>query len=189
MGLRKLSRMARSSQQKMSHAQQGCCRRAGDRHRDAHVTTITVWRFDAMAWEQIEKVVNVNLVGGLSLIHAAYPLLKATPGSLCFSTASGSAIFGTANMAVYSATKHAIKGLTEALAVEFAADGVRAADVLPGIIDTGMLDAATKVMLPTEGMWRPLPAEGRHLAPLASSRSRRPTRGEQPDPGKPDDQR
>lgn len=116
-------------------------------------------RFDAMAWEQIEKVVGVNLVGGLSLIHAAYPLLRATPGSLCFSTASGSAIFGTANMAVYSATKHAIKGLTEALAVEFAADGVRAADVLPGIIDTGMLDAATKAMLPSEGMWRPMPAE------------------------------
>lgn len=116
-------------------------------------------RFDAMAWEAIEKVVHVNLLGGLSLIHTAYPLLKATEGSLCFSTASGSAIFGTANMAVYSATKHAIKGLTEALAVEFAADGVRAADVLPGIIDTGMLDPAVKAKLPSEGMWRPMPAE------------------------------
>ncbi len=115
--------------------------------------------FANMGWEQIEQVVSVNLLGGLSLIHAAYPLLKGTPGSLCFSTASGSAIFGVANMAVYSATKHAIKGLTEALAVEFAPDGVRAADVLPGIIDTGMLDPAQKAKLPVTGMWRPIPAD------------------------------
>ena len=96
-------------------------------------------RFDEMPWERVTAVVGVNLVGTLSLIHAALPLLKTTPGSLCLATASASAIFGTANMAVYSATKHAIKGFTEALAVELAPTEVRAADVLPGIIDTGML--------------------------------------------------
>ena len=57
-----------------------------------------------------------------------------------------------------SATKHAIKGLTEALAAEFAPQGVRAADVLPGIIDTGMLAPETKAMLPADGPLRPLPA-------------------------------
>ena len=45
-------------------------------------------------------------------------------------------MFCTAGLAVYSATKHAIKGLTEALAVEFKAYGVRVADVLPGIVDS-----------------------------------------------------
>jgi len=50
-------------------------------------------------------VVNVNMIGGMSVIHAGIPLLKATEGSLCLSTASASAIFGTANLAVYSATK------------------------------------------------------------------------------------
>ena len=116
-------------------------------------------RFDAMAWEQIVKIVEVNLLGGLATIHCALPLLKATKGSLCLSTSSASAIFGTANLAVYSATKHAVKGLTEALAVEFAAFGVRAADILPGIIDTGMLTAEQKALLPKQGMWRVLPAE------------------------------
>ncbi len=115
--------------------------------------------FAAMAWERILTVVNVNLVAGLSLIHMALPLLKATPGSLCLTTSSASAIFGTANMAVYSATKHALKGLTEALAVEFAAHGVRAADLLPGIIDTGMLPPEQKALLPKSGMWRVLPAQ------------------------------
>ena len=89
-------------------------------------------RFETMPWEKVVKLVHVNLLGGMSLIHATVPLLKATTGSLCLSTASASAIFGTADLAVYSATKHAVKGLTEALSVEFAAMGVRAADILPG---------------------------------------------------------
>ena len=116
-------------------------------------------RFEAMAWEKVVAVVNVNLLAGLSLIHAAVPLLKATSGSLCLSTSSASAIFGTADLAVYSATKHAVKGLTEALSVEFADHGVRAADILPGIIDTGMLPDRQKALLPKEGMLRVLPAE------------------------------
>lgn len=75
------------------------------------------------------------------------------------STSSASAIFGTADLAVYSATKHAVKGLTEALAVEFADHGVRAADILPGVIDTAMLPNGQKAFLPKKGMFRVLPAE------------------------------
>ena len=116
-------------------------------------------RFETMAWEKVVAVVNVNLLAGFSLIQAALPLLKATKGSLSLSTSSASAIFGTADLAVYSATKHAVKGLTEALSVEFADHGVRAADMLPGIIDTGMLPDDKKALLPKEGMLRMLPAE------------------------------
>jgi NAD(P)-dependent dehydrogenase (short-subunit alcohol dehydrogenase family) len=49
-----------------------------------------------------------------------------------------------------------VRGLTEALSVELAADGVRVADILPGIIDTGMLAAETKALLPSDGIWRAL---------------------------------
>jgi len=127
-------------------------------------------RFDETPWERVMAVVGVNLVGALSLIHATLPLLKATPGSLCLATASASAIFGTANMAVYSATKHAIKGFTEALAVELAPTEVRAADVLPGIIDTGMLDSAQKAALPKTGMLRVLSADAVAEVVLAAYR-------------------
>ena len=68
------------------------------------------------------------------------------------------AIFGTVGFVVYFVMKYVVKGLTEALSVEFAAYGVRAADVLPGIIDTGMLPPEAKARLPTEGQWRVLPA-------------------------------
>ncbi len=109
---------------------------------------------DEMAWETIERVVRINLLGVFAGVQAAAPLLRATPNSLCFSTSSASAVFGSANLAAYSATKHAVKGLTEALSIEFKRHGVRAADVLPGIIDTGMLSAETKAMLPPDGPWR-----------------------------------
>jgi NAD(P)-dependent dehydrogenase (short-subunit alcohol dehydrogenase family) len=74
-------------------------------------------------------------------VHAALPLLARTDGSLCFNTASSSAIFGVPRLAIYSATKFAVKGLTEALSLELERQGVRVADVLPGLIDTPLLDS------------------------------------------------
>lgn len=110
-----------------------------------------------MPWEDVMAVININLVAVLSGINLAIPYLKATPGSLCFSTSSSSAIFGIANIAVYSATKHAVKGFTEALSVELKPFGVRVADTLPGMIDTPILPDEAKAGAPTEGMWRLTP--------------------------------
>lgn len=114
--------------------------------------------FDQQPFEDILAVVQVNLVGVLIGIYEAIPLLKATPGSLCFTTSSSSATFGMPGIAVYSATKHAVKGLTEALSVEFKAYGVRVADVLPGLIDTPILPREALENAPKEGMFRAMPA-------------------------------
>ncbi len=110
--------------------------------------------FDEQTFEDILAVVNVNFVGVLNGIHLATPLLKATPNSLCFTTSSSSATFGMAGIAVYSATKHAVKGLTEALSVEFARFGVRVADTLPGLIDTAIIPDEWRDNAPSEGMFR-----------------------------------
>lgn len=92
--------------------------------------------FDEMPFDKIMDIVNINLVGVLNGTYAAIPLLKQTENSLCFTTSSSAAIFGSPGMAVYGATKYAIKGFTQAMSVELARFGVRAADVMPGIIDT-----------------------------------------------------
>jgi NAD(P)-dependent dehydrogenase (short-subunit alcohol dehydrogenase family) len=97
--------------------------------------------FEDVPFEETLRVVNVNLVGVLNGIHAALPLLRQTKNSLCFSTSSSSATHGIPGIAVYSATKFAVKGLTEALSIEFERHGVRVADTLPGLIDTGILDS------------------------------------------------
>ena len=97
--------------------------------------------FEDVPFEAALRVIQVNLIGVVASIYACLPLLKATPNSLCFITSSSSATYGMPRIAVYSATKHAVKGLTEALSVEFARHGVRVADVLPGLIDTNILRA------------------------------------------------
>ncbi|SRR5579885_442382 len=95
--------------------------------------------FEDVPYEAALRVVQVNFVGVLTGIYAALPLLKATKNPLCFTTSSSSATYGMPRLAVYSATKHAVKGLTEALSIEFARHGIRVADTLPGLIDTAIL--------------------------------------------------
>lgn len=109
---------------------------------------------DEQSWEDIKRIIDINLMGVIIGVRAGIPLLKATPGSLSLITSSSSAIFGTAGIGIYSATKHAVRGLTEALSIELKRYGVRAADLLPGLIDTPLLSDTMRAMAPPEGMWR-----------------------------------
>ncbi len=127
--------------------------------------------FEDIPYEAAMRVVQINFIGVITSIYAALPLLKATPNSLAFITSSSSATYGIPRLAVYSATKHGVKGLTEALSVEFSRFGVRVADVLPGLIDTAILrntpnrSAAPQTSAPDleatapkRGMFRLMPA-------------------------------
>lgn len=103
--------------------------------------------FAEIAPDALDRVIDVNFRGvayGARLAHAA---LKATAqaeagGAVLLNTASASAIYGSAGLAAYSATKFAVRGLTEALDAEWAADGIKVCDLLPGFIDTPLLDIA-----------------------------------------------
>lgn len=115
---------------------------------------------DEQPWDEIMAIVNINFIGVMIGCRTATPLLAKTPKSLCLNTSSSSAIVGTPNQAVYSATKHAVRGLTEALSIELKRFGVRAADLLPGLIDTAMMNDELRALAPKEGMWRLIaPAE------------------------------
>ncbi len=113
--------------------------------------------FADQPWEDVLAVVQVNFVGVLTGIHLAIPLLKATPGSLCFTTSSSSATYGMPMIAVYSATKHAVKGMTEALAIELKPYDIRVADVLPALIDTPILPEGAAAAAPKTGVFRAIP--------------------------------
>ncbi|SRX95150.1 putative short-chain type dehydrogenase/reductase [Mycobacterium tuberculosis H37Rv] [Mycobacterium shimoidei] len=95
--------------------------------------------FEDVPYDAAMQVVDVNFKAVLTGAYGALPYLKKAPGSLMFSTSSSSGTYGMPRLAVYSATKHAVKGLTEALSVEWSRHGVRVADVLPGLIDTPIL--------------------------------------------------
>jgi short-subunit dehydrogenase len=97
-------------------------------------------RIADMPLAEADRVIDINFTGVVNGIHFALPLLKATPGAVILSTASAAGIYGAAGLSVYSATKFAVRALTEALDVELAADGIRVRDLMPGFIDTPLLD-------------------------------------------------
>ncbi|KAJ3341466.1 hypothetical protein HDU93_004867 [Gonapodya sp. JEL0774] len=94
-------------------------------------------------WQNHLDVVAVNFVGVMITIYSSLRLMKSGEGGLIFSTSSASAMYGFPGVATYSATKHAVKGLTEALSIELAQYGIRVADTLPGLIDTPLLPASS----------------------------------------------
>ncbi len=97
------------------------------------------------AFEQIPEadsrlIVDINLNGVIHGIYAALPLLEKTPGSRIVNTASTAGVIGSPKLAVYSATKFAVRGLSEALDVEFAPKGIRVTCLTPWFIETPILD-------------------------------------------------
>ena len=96
--------------------------------------------FATMGFDEIDRVVAINLTGVLNGARIGHAFLKATPGSCLLNTASASAIYGSSGLAVYSATKFAVRALTEALDGEWHADGIKVRDLIPGFIDTPLLE-------------------------------------------------
>lgn len=86
------------------------------------------------------RTIDVNLKGVVIGIAAALPLLKATPGSCILSMCSASAVFGSPDHSVYSATKFGVRALTEALGVELAPHGIRVMDLMPAFVSTPMVN-------------------------------------------------
>lgn len=92
--------------------------------------------------EQLDRLMAINLTGVVNGAHIGHPYLKATPGGGCLlNTASAAGIYGASGAAAYSATKFAVRGLTEALDGEWAKDGIRVRSIMPSFIDTPLLDS------------------------------------------------
>ena len=91
--------------------------------------------------EAFRRVIDVNVTGVfLGLKHVLPVMLKQDKGSI-INTASIAGLIGSPQLAVYSASKHAVIGLTKSAAWECTGTGVRVNCVCPGLIDSRMLSA------------------------------------------------
>ncbi len=122
--------------------------------------------FEDVPPEDNDWVVDVNVKGVINGVHAALPLLKATPGARIINTASTAGIVGAPQLAVYSATKWAVRGLTEALDAEFRDIGVRVTSLMPWFVDTPILDMGSRDGA-NEKMSDQLRAGGAKIYPVA----------------------
>lgn len=100
--------------------------------------------YDEIGIENQVKTIEVNLLGVMLGIEAAFPLLKNTNNSRIVSMNSACTLYGTPEIATYSATKFGLKGLTEALNIEFERFGVHVCDVMVPYVDTPLLDKERK---------------------------------------------
>lgn len=98
--------------------------------------------FESLSPEDADFVIDVNLRGVMNGIYMGMPLLRATPGSCILNTGSASGFYGTPGMSVYSATKFGVRAFTEALEVEFANQDIKVRSIMPGFIDTPLLQRA-----------------------------------------------
>ena len=91
--------------------------------------------------EAFRNVIDVNVVGVfLGLKHVLPVMFKQNKGSI-INTASIAGLTGATEIAAYTASKHAVVGLTKSAALECAATAVRVNCVCPGLIDSRMLSA------------------------------------------------
>lgn len=97
--------------------------------------------FEGIPLARHHAVVDVNVKGVLNGCHLALPYLKRTPGARVISMCSASAIYGAPAFAGYGATKFAVRGLTEALDIEWQRHGIAVRDVMPLFVDTPMVAA------------------------------------------------
>ncbi len=98
-------------------------------------------RIEDIPINEAHNVVNINLNGVINGIYSILPLLKKTKKSMIINTGSVGSFIPVPGAAIYSATKFAIRGLTESLNIEFSNYGIKVSEVNPWFTETPILDA------------------------------------------------
>lgn len=88
-----------------------------------------------------EKVMSINTTGIFLGLKHVIPQMESQGKGSIINAASNAAYIGSAGMAGYIASKHAVAGLTKTAALEAAGSGVRVNAVAPAAIDTQMLSS------------------------------------------------
>lgn len=94
--------------------------------------------------EEGDLQIDINVKGVVNGARAGLDLLKATPGSTLINVASCAGLFGSPRMAIYAATKFAVRGLSEALEAEFGRFGIAVRCIMPWFVDTPILNAGAQ---------------------------------------------
>src|SRR5204862_4899552 len=99
-------------------------------------------------------LLDVNVKGALYAARHAIPIMLGQPGrGVILFTASKTVLVAQSDSPVYCATKGAIVILAKALALDYAARGIRVNALCPGIIDTPMLHRFADAMPDPAAAW------------------------------------
>ena len=107
--------------------------------------------------EDFDALIGVNLKGVfLGLKHEIPHMLKHGGGAIV-NTASQAGLTGLANVAIYTASKHGVVGMTKSVALELARQNIRVNAVAPGPVDTGLLHRMLEGKVPLDAVAEQVP--------------------------------
>ena len=113
---------------------------------------------DALTTKKVDVQLNTNIRSIFLFYREALPMLRAAGeehrNALVVNTSSISGKEGEAWLSVYSATKHAVVGFTQAMNKELGGAGIKNCALCPAFVDTPMTDFV-KEHVPADTMIRP----------------------------------
>ncbi len=108
---------------------------------------LTAGHFESNASEAHDAMIRVNVLGLTNVAQLAFPLLQGTANSTLVNLCSVSCAHGVPLLAVYSASKFYVNGLTQALSIEWAEHGIRVLSIKPPFVRTAMIDGMPEQLM------------------------------------------
>ncbi len=108
--------------------------------------------FEDIPIAQQHRIIDVNVKGVMNGCYSALPWLRQTQHSQVINVSSASAIYGQPSLSTYSASKFAIRGLTEALNLEWESFDIRVMDIMPLFVQTAMVKDMDAKVIQTMGV-------------------------------------
>ena len=109
---------------------------------------------EAFPPDKWDAIIAINLSAAFHTIRLALPAMKARGWGRIINTASAHSLVASPNKSAYVAAKHGIAGLTKAVALEAARDGVTVNCISPGYVWTELVERQIPDTMKTRGLTR-----------------------------------
>lgn len=100
-------------------------------------------QFEEIPLAMHKRLIDINFNGVVYGTYAAFPYLKVTRGAQVINLCSASAIYGQPELVTYGATKFAVRGVTEALDLEWAKYDISVKAMWPLFVQTAMTEGVS----------------------------------------------